>query len=122
MHLYGKKVAIKEGVDPILFQAKKYRLIGPSRGGRCPAVTGVPGQPYTFYMGTSRGGVLKSDDAGKTWINISDGFFECSSIGGITVAESDPNVIYVSTGEANLRGNRWRKNLLEDQRLSWEPS
>ena len=66
---------------------------------------GVTGQPFTFYMGASGGGVWKTVDAGITWENISDGYFKCSSIGAIAVAESDTNVIYVGTGEVNLRGD-----------------
>lgn len=85
-------------------EALKYRNLGPSRGGRCSAVTGVPGQPYTFYMGTA-GGVWKTTNAGQTWDNISDGFLQTGSIGAIEVAASDPNVVYVGTGQGTLRGN-----------------
>lgn len=101
----SRSSSIKPVVDPILYQAKKYRLIGPPRGGRSPAVAGVTGQLFTFYVGASGGGVWKTSDAGQTWENISDGYFKCSSIGAIAVAESDPNVIYVGTGEVNLRGD-----------------
>jgi len=112
--LYGKgEVAEKAGkyeltksvVDPTLFQALEYRLIGPFRGGRAPAVSGILGDIFTYYMGTSGGGVWKTEDAGETWINISDGFFQCSSIGALAVSEFDSNIIYVGTGEANLRGD-----------------
>src|SRR3990172_530873 len=90
--------------DSSPFQALQYRNIGPSRGGRCAAVTGVPGRPHTFFMGTS-GGVWKTTSAGQTWENVSDGFLESGSIGDIAVAESDPNVIYVGTGQSTIRGN-----------------
>ncbi len=86
------------------FQALKYRNIGPTRGGRCSAVTGVPGKTHTFLMGNA-GGVWRTDNAGQSWENISDEFFESGSIGAIAVAESDPNVIYVGTGQATIRGN-----------------
>jgi photosystem II stability/assembly factor-like uncharacterized protein len=86
------------------FDALKYRNVGPSRGGRCSAVTGVPGQMHTFLMGTA-GGVWKTTNAGQSWQNISDGFFESGSIGAIAVSEADPNVIYVGTGQATIRGN-----------------
>ena len=86
------------------FQGLKYRNIGPTRGGRCSAVTGVPGDPYTFLMGTA-GGVWKTSNAGQSWQNISDQYFETGSIGAIAVAESDPNVVYVGTGQATIRGN-----------------
>ena len=97
--------AVDPTFDPSLYQALEYRLIGPNRGGRAPAVVGVPEQPFTFYMGTSGGGVWKTTDAGTTWHNISDGFFEASSIGAVAVAPSDPNVVYVGTGESCLRGD-----------------
>jgi photosystem II stability/assembly factor-like uncharacterized protein len=79
-------------------------MVGPFRGGRSTAVTGVPGQPFLFYQGTTGGGVWKTDDAGQTWTNISDGYFG-GSIGAVAVADSDPNVIYVGQGSACIRGN-----------------
>jgi photosystem II stability/assembly factor-like uncharacterized protein len=91
--------------DPKLYQAMQWRLIGPFRGGRVTAVAGVPSQPMTFYMGATGGGVWKTEDGGLTWRNVSDGYFKTGSIGAIAVAESDPNVIYVGTGEACPRGN-----------------
>ncbi|WP_109302742.1 glycosyl hydrolase [Aquimarina sp. AU474] len=87
-----------------LYDALEYRLIGPFRGGRSAAVTGVPGKPNLFYFGATGGGVWKTTDGGRTWGNISDGFFG-GSIGSIAVSKSDPNVIYVGGGEKTLRGN-----------------
>src|SRR5210317_1417253 len=87
-----------------LYKGLEYRLIGPFRGGRSAAVTGVPGEPNLFYFGATGGGVWKTDNAGTTWKNISDGFFG-GSIGAVAVAPSDPNVIYVGGGEVTLRGN-----------------
>jgi photosystem II stability/assembly factor-like uncharacterized protein len=87
-----------------LYSSLEYRLIGPFRGGRSAAVTGVPGKPNLFYFGATGGGVWKTDDGGRTWGNISDGFFG-GSIGAIEVAQSDPNVIYVGGGETTIRGN-----------------
>ncbi|MBL8168327.1 MAG: hypothetical protein JNJ50_09250, partial [Acidobacteria bacterium] len=92
-------------VDAKLFQGLRYRSIGPARGGRVTAVAGHRKQPHTFYMGATGGGVWKSTDAGQSWQNVSDGFFETASIGAIAVAESDPNVIYVGTGSAAIRSN-----------------
>src|SRR5215468_548324 len=92
-------------IDPKLFQGLRYRNIGPHRGGRVTAVAGHRRQPHTFYMGATGGGVWKTTDAGQSWQNISDGFFETPSIGAIAVAESDPNVIYVGTGSAAIRSN-----------------
>ena len=86
------------------YNALEYRLIGPFRGGRSAAVTGVPNQPNLFYFGSTGGGVWKTLDGGRTWDNISDGFFG-GSIGAISVAKSDPNVIYVGGGEKTVRGN-----------------
>ena len=86
-----------------LYQGAQWRNIGPYRGGRCVSVAGVPGKPLQYYMGTT-GGVWKTEDAGLSWNNISDGYFNVSSIGAIAVAPSDHNVIYVGTGEHPVRG------------------
>ncbi len=91
-------------VNPELYQALKWRNIGPFLGGRTTAVAGYAGEPYTFYLGSSGGGVWKTTDAGTTWKNISDGFFDVGTVGAIAVAPSDPNVIYAGTGEAPVRG------------------
>ncbi|MEX1158038.1 MAG: hypothetical protein WEC79_03820, partial [Thermomicrobiales bacterium] len=82
-----------------------FRNIGPTRGGRCIAVTAHPDNQALYYMGTTGGGVWKSDDAGTYWQNVSDGFFKRASVGAIAVAPSDPNVIYVGMGESTIRGN-----------------
>ena len=87
-----------------LYSSLEYRLIGPFRGGRSAAVTGVPGEPNLFYFGATGGGVWKTTNGGRTWGNISDGYFG-GSIGAVEVAKSDPNVIYVGGGEKTLRGN-----------------
>lgn len=87
-----------------LYKGLQWREIGPFRGGRSAAVTGVPGQPKLFYMGGTGGGVWRTKDGGITWENISDGFFG-GSIGAIEVSQSDPNVIYVGGGEVTVRGN-----------------
>tara|TARA_R110002020_G_scaffold122487_6_gene277930 strand:- start:56865 stop:59999 length:3135 start_codon:yes stop_codon:yes gene_type:complete len=88
----------------VLYSSLEYRLIGPFRGGRSAAVTGVPGQPNLFYFGATGGGVWKTTNGGREWENISDGYFG-GSIGAVEVAKSDPNVIYVGGGEKTLRGN-----------------
>ncbi len=94
-----------EVIKPELLTGLKYRMVGPHRGGRATAVTGVPGHPYLFYFGSTGGGVWKTDDAGESWKNMTDGQFEVGGVGAIAVAESDPNVIYVGTGSACIRGN-----------------
>ncbi|MDE3166323.1 MAG: hypothetical protein KGN36_10990, partial [Acidobacteriota bacterium] len=92
-------------VDPALFSGLKYRMIGPERGGRVTAVTGVPSQPHTFYMGSTGGGVWKTTDAGASWTNLSDGQIPLGSIGAVEAAPSDPNIIYVGTGSSKIRSN-----------------
>lgn len=92
-------------IAPVLLKKLEFRFIGPTRGGRVTAVTGVPAQPFTFYMGATGGGVWKTTDGGVTWRNISDKFFRVGSIGSVEVALSDPNVVYVGTGSASPRGN-----------------
>ena len=91
--------------DEKLYKGMKYRSVGPTRGGRSTAVTGVPDAPFTFYMGATGGGVWKTLNAGQSWENISGGTFKVGSIGAIAVAPSDPNVVYVGTGSACPRGN-----------------
>ncbi len=91
--------------DPARLPGMRYRFVGPARGGRVTAVTGVNQEPHTFYMGASGGGVWKTTDAGITWRNVSDGSFATGSIGAIDVADSDPNVVYVGTGSEAIRSN-----------------
>ena len=86
------------------FQPLKYRNIGPFRGGRSVTATGVIGDPMTYYMGTTGGGVWKTESAGQRWENISDGFFELGSVGAVSVSASNPNIVYVGMGEHAPRG------------------
>jgi len=86
------------------FQPLKYRNIGPFRGGRSVTASGVVGDPLTYYMGTTGGGVWKTTDAGQRWTNISDGYFEMGSVGAVSVSKSNPNIIYVGMGEHAPRG------------------
>ena len=87
------------------FDAFQFRNVGPSRGGRVTTVAGTIKEPGTFYMGATGGGVWKTMDYGVTWKNVSDGYFETPSIGAITVAQNDPNIVYVGTGSDGLRSN-----------------
>ncbi len=96
--------ATEAAPNPELFKALKWRNIGPFRGGRSVAVAGVVQDPQTYYFGSTGGGVWKTEDAGITWNNISDGQFKMGSVGAIAVAESDPNVVYVGMGEHAIRG------------------
>ena len=94
----------KGQVSPALVGGMKWRQIGPFRGGRVLAVTGVPGDPNTYYFGAVAGGIFKSTNGGLTWTPTFD-HHSISSIGAIAVADSDPNVLYAGSGEACLRGN-----------------
>lgn len=103
----NKKKGVNEidiSYDTALYNSIQWRNIGPFRGGRSAAVTGVPGKTNLFYFGSTGGGVWKTEDGGSTWINISDGFFG-GSIGSVSVSESDNNVLYVGGGEKTVRGN-----------------
>jgi photosystem II stability/assembly factor-like uncharacterized protein len=96
----------KPAAPKSVFEGMKYRLVGPFRGGRVLAVAGVPGQNDTYYFGAVAGGMWKTTDGGLNWHPLWDKFTEASpSIGAIAIAPSDPNVIYVGTGEACIRGN-----------------
>jgi photosystem II stability/assembly factor-like uncharacterized protein len=97
--------AQRASYDPSLFSGLRYRLIGPSRGGRVTTVTGVPSQPYTFYFGSTGGGIWKTTDAGHNWVNVSDGQIAVGSMGAIDVSLSDPNVVYAGTGSSKIRSN-----------------
>jgi photosystem II stability/assembly factor-like uncharacterized protein len=92
-----------EKEDP-LFKGMKYRLVGPFRGGRSLTASGIPGDPTRYYFGSTGGGVWKSTDGALTWASVFDKE-GTSAIGSLAVAPSDPNIVYVGTGEACLRGN-----------------
>ena len=91
-------------LDPALLSTLEWRLVGPFRGGRVTAVAGVVQDTSTFYMGATGGGIWKTEDAGVSWSNVSDGHFGTGSVGAIAVAPSDPNVVYAGMGEASIRG------------------
>ena len=99
-----QSAASVQTIDQSLFSAMRWRQVGPFRGGRVLAVTGVPGEPSVFYFGAASGGIWKSTDAGSNWEPIFDST-DIASIGSIAVAPSDHNIIYVGTGEACIRGN-----------------
>ena len=92
-------------VDSRLFNSLEWRCIGPHRGGRVTAVAGHPTEKGTFYFGACAGGVWKTTNGGSHWRNISDGYFKTAAIGAMALAPSDPNVIYVGTGESTIRSN-----------------
>ncbi|MGH1384510.1 VPS10 domain-containing protein [Kordia sp.] len=109
LHSYAqkRKKKVKEPAIQLtdsLFHGLKWRNIGPFRGGRSVTSTGVIGQPLTYYMGSTGGGVFKTTDAGITWKNVSDKFFKTGSVGAIAVSESDTNIVVVGMGEHAARG------------------
>ena len=94
----------KKAITSKIYNNLNWRNIGPFRGGRSVASTGVVKKPSTFYMGSTGGGVWKSEDYGMHWKNISDGFFETGTVGSIAVSESNPNIVIVGMGEHAARG------------------
>ena len=88
-----------------LYESLEWNFVGPYRGGRSTTAAGLDSKPYTFFMGTTGGGVWKTNDAGNTWNNVSDGQITAGSIGAIAISPSDENIIYVGTGSADPRGN-----------------
>src|SRR5690348_4200087 len=93
---------IAQQVDSVGFAELRWRNIGPFRAGRVNAVTGVYGQPTTFYFGSVGGGVWKTTNSGRTWTPVFDSQ-PIASIGAIAVAQSEPNTVYVGSGEADMR-------------------
>src|SRR5579862_4935327 len=90
--------------DTLLFRALTWRLIGPARGGRSVAASGSSSRPYEYWFGTTGGGVFKTTDGGIHWTAPSDGHFG-GTVGAIGVSESNPDIVYVGTGEYDIRGN-----------------
>lgn len=97
-------VSIFAQVPDSIFRKLFFRNIGPFRGGRSVCTSGVVNNPLIYYMGTTGGGLWKTEDAGTTWKNISDGYFTTGSVGAVAVSESDPNIVYVGMGEHAPRG------------------
>ena len=92
-------------IDPALLSAYKWRSIGPNRGGRSIAVTGVKGRPREAYFGAVGGGLWKTTDAGNNWAPVTDGQLTSSSVGALAVSESNPDVVFIGMGESCIRGN-----------------
>ncbi len=102
--LFAPFAGLANEVDPKLYQSMEWRNIGPFRGGRSNASTGIAQDTQTFYFGGVGGGVWKTTDGGETWANVTDGQLKTSSVGAVAVAPSDPNVLYVGMGEHAIRG------------------
>ena len=96
--------AMGQVYDTSMFRALQWRNIATNRAGRVTTAVGLPGNPRVYYMGATGGGVWKTEDAGGSWRNISDGFMNTGSIGDIAVFDGNPSIIYVGTGEAPVRG------------------
>jgi photosystem II stability/assembly factor-like uncharacterized protein len=101
---YAVAAGAQAPIDTAMFRALQWRNVSPNRGGRVTTAVGIPGNPLVYYMGAAGGGVWKTEDAGGTWKNVSDGYLKSGSIGDIAVFNGNPSVMYVGTGEAPVRG------------------
>src|SRR5450759_4558963 len=93
------------GIDPAVLKAFQWRSIGPQRGGRSIAVSGVKGHPKEAYFGATGGGLWKSTDGGGTWLPVTDHQITSSSVGAVAVSESNPDIVFIGMGESCIRGN-----------------
>src|SRR5215831_3413343 len=98
-------LANNAGYDPGLFSSLRWRNIGPNRGGRSIASAGVVKRPLEYYFGAVGGGLWKTIDGGTTWNAVTDGQIQSSSVGAVAVSESNPDIVYIGTGESCIRGN-----------------
>ena len=101
----ARLAAQQPAIDPALLNAYRWRSIGPDRGGRSIAVTGVKGRPREAYFGAVGGGLWKTTDAGNNWAPVTDGQITSSSVGAVAVSESNPDVVWIGMGESCIRGN-----------------
>src|SRR5205823_1267189 len=93
------------GLDPTLLATYRWRSVGPERGGRSIAISGVRARPSEAYFGATGGGLWKTTDRGETWAPVTDGQIHSSSVGAVAVSESNPDVVYIGMGESCIRGN-----------------
>ena len=98
-------VPFQSSVDPIVVKGLSWRSIGPLRGGRSIAISGVKGRPREGYFGATGGGLWKTVDGGETWFPVTDGQIHSSSVGAVAVSESNPDVVFIGMGESCIRGN-----------------
>src|SRR5437868_10402653 len=96
---------VADALDPALVSAFKWRSVGPDRGGRSIAVSGVKGRPKEAYFGAVGGGLWKTTDGGENWAPVTDGQIHSASVGAVAVSESNPDVVYIGMGESCIRGN-----------------
>ena len=96
---------LASSVDPLVLKALRWRSIGPDRGGRSIAVTGVKGRPREAYFGAVGGGLWKTTDGGENWAPVTDGQINSASVGAVAVSESNPDIVFIGMGESCIRGN-----------------
>src|SRR5262245_28028517 len=101
----GGQTPAPPGVEPSLLATFQWRSIGPDRGGRSIAVTGVRGRPKEAYFGATGGGLWKTQDGGDTWAPVTDGQIKSASVGAVAVSETNPDIVYIGMGETCIRGN-----------------
>ena len=101
----GAQTPTSVSADPALMATYQWRSIGPDRGGRSIAASGVKGQPNVAYFGATGGGLWKTTDRGETWAPVTDGQIGSSSVGAVAVSETRPDVVFIGTGESCIRGN-----------------
>ena len=101
---FSKKKKVNYSFDSLVHEIGEWRNIGPFRGGRSTASTGITTDNQTYFMGTTGGGLWKTTDAGLSWDNVSDGYFNTGSVGAVSVSESDNNIVVVGMGESPVRG------------------
>jgi photosystem II stability/assembly factor-like uncharacterized protein len=101
----GGSASAPVAVDSTIMNSYHWRSVGPQRGGRSLAVSGVKGQPKVGYFGATGGGLWKTTDGGTTWAPVTDGQITSDSVGAVAVSESDPNVVYIGMGESAIRGD-----------------
>src|SRR6185369_10338921 len=93
------------GADSALLASYRWRNIGPDRGGRSIAVSGVRGRKNEAYFGAVGGGLWKTTDGGENWFPVTDGLITSASVGAVAVSESNPDIVFIGTGESCIRGN-----------------
>src|SRR5687768_240029 len=98
-------LAVRAAVDSLLLRSFRWRSIGPDRGGRSIAATGVKGRPREAYFGAVGGGLWKTTDGGENWTPVTDGKIRSASVGAVAVSESNPDIVYIGMGESCIRGN-----------------
>lgn len=103
--VHSQTATAVSSIDPAILKSYQWRSIGPQRGGRSIAATGVKGRPKEAYFGAVGGGLWKTTDGGEKWMPVTDGQLHSSSVGAVAVSESNPDTIFIGMGEACIRGN-----------------